>query len=73
MSAGSQDVHFKPEPSHELLRQATLDVYRPDTKEILKIENSDLAISQLCLHLEKKDTANHGRDGRLGRLRVVAT
>lgn len=34
--------------------KATLDVYRPDTKELLKIENTDEAISQLCLQLEKK-------------------
>jgi len=29
-------------------------VYRPDTKELLKIENSEDAINQLCLQLEKK-------------------
>jgi len=34
--------------------KATLDVYRPDTKEFLKIENADGAISQLCSQLEKK-------------------
>ena len=34
--------------------KATLDVYRPDTKELLKIENSDEAIIELCSHLEKK-------------------
>jgi transposase len=34
--------------------KATLDVYRPDTKEFLKIENTDEAISQLCSQLEKK-------------------
>ena len=34
--------------------KATLDVYRPDTKEFLKIENSDEAISVLCSQLEKK-------------------
>jgi transposase len=34
--------------------KATLDVYRPDTKEYLKIENTDEAISQLCSQLEKK-------------------
>ena len=34
--------------------KATLDVYRPDTNELLKIENSDDAIRQLCLQLEKK-------------------
>ena len=34
--------------------KVTLDVYRPDTKELLKIENTDEAISQLCSQLEKK-------------------
>ena len=34
--------------------KATLDVYRPDTKELLKIENTDEAIIQLCSQLEKK-------------------
>ena len=34
--------------------KATLDVYRPDTKELLKIENNDEAIIELCSHLEKK-------------------
>jgi len=34
--------------------KATLDVYRPDTKELLKIENSENAINQLCSQLEKK-------------------
>ena len=34
--------------------KATLDVYRPDTKKFLKIENTDLPISQLFLQLEKK-------------------
>lgn len=34
--------------------KATLDVYRPDTKEFLKIENTDEAIIQLCSQLEKK-------------------
>lgn len=34
--------------------KATLDVYRPDTMELLRIENSDEAISQLCSQLEKK-------------------
>lgn len=34
--------------------KATLDVYRPDTKEFVKIENTDEAISQFCLQLEKK-------------------
>jgi len=34
--------------------KATLDVYRPDTKELLKIENSDDAINQLCLQLQKR-------------------
>jgi len=80
VSARSQDVHFKPEPAHELPRassnllgwdfmksvttndkifvgvdvsKATLDVYRPDTKEVFKIENSDEAIALLCSHLEK--------------------
>ena len=81
MSAGSQDVHFKPEPSQELLyassdllgwdlmistaktakiyvgvdvSKASLDVYRPDTNELLKIENSEDAINELCLQLQKK-------------------
>jgi transposase len=34
--------------------KATLDVYRPDTKEVFKIENSDEAIALLCSQLEKK-------------------
>ena len=34
--------------------KATLDVYRPDTKELFKIENSEGAIIQLCAQLEKK-------------------
>mgnify|MGYP001798911461 CR=1 FL=1 len=34
--------------------QATLDVYRPDTEELLKIENSDEAINPFCSQLEKK-------------------
>ena len=34
--------------------KATLDVYRPDTNELLKIENTDDAINQLCSQLEKK-------------------
>ena len=34
--------------------KATLDVYRPDTNELLKIENSEDAINQLCLQLQKK-------------------
>ena len=34
--------------------KATLDVYRPDTKELLKIENNDEAIIELCSQLEKK-------------------
>ena len=33
--------------------KATLDVYRPDTKEVFKIENSDEAIALLCSQLEK--------------------
>ena len=32
----------------------TLDVYRPDTKEVVQIDNSDEAIAQLCSQLEKK-------------------
>ena len=35
--------------------KATLDVYRPDTKEVFKIENSDEAIALLCSQLEKKN------------------
>lgn len=34
--------------------KATLDVYRSDTKEFLKIDNTDEAISLLCSQLEKK-------------------
>ena len=34
--------------------KATLDVYRPDTNEFLKIENTDEAISKLCSQLEEK-------------------
>ncbi len=34
--------------------KATLDVYRPDTNEVVKIENSDEAIALLCSQLEKK-------------------
>ncbi len=34
--------------------KATLDVYRPDTKEAFQIENSDEAIAVLCSQLEKK-------------------
>jgi len=34
--------------------KATLDVYRPDTNELLKIENSEDAINQLRLHFQKK-------------------
>ena len=33
--------------------KATLDVYRPDTKEVFKIESSDEAIALLCSQLEK--------------------
>ena len=33
--------------------KATLDVYRPDTKEVFKIENSDEAIASLCSQLKK--------------------
>ena len=32
----------------------TLDVYRPDTKEVLQIENSDEAITAFCSQFEKK-------------------
>ena len=34
--------------------KASLDVYRPDTNELLKIENSEDAINELCLQLQKK-------------------
>lgn len=34
--------------------KATLDVYRPDTHELLKIDNAEDAINQLCSQLEKK-------------------
>ena len=34
--------------------KAKLDVYRPDTKELLKIDNSEDAINKLCSLLEKK-------------------
>ena len=34
--------------------KATLDVYRPDTKQLLKIENSEEAIDILCAELQKK-------------------
>jgi len=34
--------------------KTSLDVYQPDTNELLKIENSDDAINQLCMQLEKK-------------------
>jgi len=34
--------------------KATLDVYRPDTKEMLQIVNSDEGIAILCSQLEKK-------------------
>lgn len=34
--------------------KATLDVYRPDTKEASQIENSDEAITLLCSQLEKR-------------------
>ena len=34
--------------------KATLDVYQPDTKELMKIENSEDAIKSLCSQLEKK-------------------
>jgi len=34
--------------------KATLGVYRADTKEVFKIENSDEAIAVLCSQLEKK-------------------
>ena len=34
--------------------KATLDLYRPDTNELFKIENSDEAIGHLCSQLEKK-------------------
>ena len=33
--------------------KATLDVYRPDTKEVFKINNSDEAIALLCSRLKK--------------------
>jgi len=33
--------------------KATLDVHRPDTKEVFKIENSDEAIALLCSQLKK--------------------
>ena len=32
----------------------TLDVYRPDTKEVLQIENSDEAITAFCSQFEKR-------------------
>jgi transposase len=34
--------------------KATLDIFRPDTKEDLQIENSDTAITAFCSELEKK-------------------
>ena len=34
--------------------KAYLDVYLPDTNELLRIENTDDAINQLCSQLEKK-------------------
>jgi transposase len=34
--------------------KSTLDVYRPDTNEVTRIENSDVAIAELCSQLEKK-------------------
>jgi len=32
----------------------TLDVYRPDSNEVFQVENSDVAIAELCSRLEKK-------------------
>ncbi len=34
--------------------KATLDIFRPDTKEDLQIENSDAAITEFCSELQKK-------------------
>ena len=34
--------------------KANLDVYLPDTNELLRIENTDDAINQLCSQLEKR-------------------
>ena len=34
--------------------KSRLDVYRPDTNEVFQIDNSDIAIAELCAQLEKK-------------------
>lgn len=34
--------------------KGTLDVYRPDTKEVFQIENSEPAIAEFCSQLQKK-------------------
>lgn len=34
--------------------KSKLDVYRPDTHEVFQIDNSDIAIAELCAQLEKK-------------------
>ncbi|MDA1051032.1 MAG: IS110 family transposase [Planctomycetota bacterium] len=36
--------------------KATLDVYRPDTKDVFQIENSDEAIAVLCSQLKKMNS-----------------
>jgi transposase len=81
VSAGSQDAHFKPEPSQELpkassnllgwdfmmsppnretifvgvdVSKQTLDVYRSDTGEFSKIENSEQAIKEFCAKFQKQ-------------------
>ena len=50
--------------------KAKLDVYRPDTKELLKIENSEDAINKLCSLLEKREAASDGCNGRNRWLRI---
>ncbi len=34
--------------------KSTLDVYRPDTNEVIQIDNSEIAIAELCSKLQKK-------------------
>ncbi len=37
-----------------MFSKSRLDVYRPDTNEVFQIDNSDIAIAELCAQLEKK-------------------
>jgi len=50
--------------------KAYLDVYLPGANELLRIENTNDAINQLCSQLEKKEAVSDGCYGRDRRIRI---